>query len=540
MADAHRPSPCRFLERISLGWRFVIGTALTVSLVLGAYTFFQMYRTIERDRDSRRHLLDQFLGSLVEDVQGSRDLATAQARIDRFSQQVLNPMRSSIRLDLVDHADHVVASSDPMVLLRFGEVPENGVPYVHLPVFTPALGGEPGTLAVWIDAPSIAEEVRQRWRGWFTEMALLVATIVASLVIANHVLVTRPLHRLQEGVRQMGHGYLGVLKNVRGAPEWRFLGHEIWRLGSDLEQTVRRLVEAQRRAMYVPGPEGPSCVLPAATPEVVSSGPAETPVPPVPQPPPVPSDAARAGDDYVRRYLADKLRLLETQDPDDPEVQEHARVAWEQDVGMAERLGDMNLRSRLDNAALRVLNREAWDRLSRHFASMTDSPPAWLSLRESEIRAALQEANVTVLDLQRRAKHVAGIWRKMQALDIEADQVQDVFGFRVIVPGTEDCYRALEALHRHFEPQLLSFKDYIARPKANGYRSLHTHVRAVDGPVFEVQIRTAQMHVEADGPDGDAAHWRYKRTGRGRPAVPAIGRGLLGRLFGRRPADSSP
>lgn len=560
MADEKRPAARCILERVTLGWRFAIATAVTVTAVVGAFTLFQLHRDIEKDRQDRLRLLDEFMGTLVDDIESSRDLATAQARIDRFSRQVLNHSRSSVRLDLVDGRDQIIASSDPHVLLRFDKPPATGLPYAHLPVFSPTLGASGGTLAVWADAPTFADEVRRRWRSWIVEMALLVLSVVASLVVANHFLVTRPLGRLQEGVRQMGHGYLGVLKDVRGAPEWRFLGREIWRLGTDLEQTVRRLIEAQRRAMHVPSPDGPTCALPSQVSKGASaaartdglspsnghgdrgSPAASTILAPGSLPGTVTAAAIEDGDtELARSYLRHKLRLLQTQSPEDPEVIEHARVAWEQDVLMAERQGDLGLRSHLDDAALRILDPEAFGRVSRYLASITDSPPAWLGLREDEIRSALDQAGVAVVDLQRRAKHVAGIWRKMQALGISADQVQDVFGFRVIVSGSGDCYRALEALHRRFEPQLLSFKDYIARPKPNGYQSLHTHVRAADGPVFEVQIRTPEMHDQAEGPDGDAAHWRYKKVGRGRQNAKAkTGQGLLGRLFDRSVQRTAP
>jgi hypothetical protein len=542
------PNPSRILERVSLGWRFALVTAVTVATVVGAFSLVQLSRNIDHDSTDRKMLLDEFMGSLVEDIEATRDLATAQARIDRFSRQVLNRARSSVRLDLVDGLGQVVASSDPEVLLRFDKAPSTGVPYAQLPVFSPVLGRDPGTLAVWTDAPSFPDEARRRWRSWFLQMALLVLSVVGSLVVANHFLVARPLHRLQEGLRQMGHGYLGVLKDVQGAPEWRYLGHEIWRLGSDLEQTVRRLVEAQRRAMNVPHPDGVACAFPRHDATALPPGPIAPPLAAAGAQPARPGATGDTGPDdesesqMERTYLMYKLRLLESQSPDDPEVVEHARVTWEQDVLMAERLGDLGLRSRLDDAALRVLNPEAFARVGAYLSSITDSPPAWLGLREHAIRAALGEAGVSIVDLQRRAKHVAGIWRKMQALDIAVDQVQDVFGFRLIMPGTGDCYRALDALHRRFEPQLLSFKDYIARPKPNGYQSLHTHLRASEGPVFEVQLRTPEMHLQADGPDGDAAHWRYKKAGRGatRGALEKVGRGLLGRLFPRSSDGSAP
>lgn len=84
---------------------------------------------------------------------------------------------------------------------------------------------------------------------------------------------------------------------------------------------------------------------------------------------------------------------------------------------------------------------------------------------------------------------------------------RDFLAFRIIVADQDDCYLALNTVHRLFEPEPFRFKDYITAPKANGYRSLHTSVRDRDGLVFEVQIRSVEMHRTAEA--GEAAHWRY-------------------------------
>jgi GTP pyrophosphokinase len=89
------------------------------------------------------------------------------------------------------------------------------------------------------------------------------------------------------------------------------------------------------------------------------------------------------------------------------------------------------------------------------------------------------------------------------------DEIQDLFAFRIIVATETDCYAALGVIHQKYKPVITRFKDYIARPKENGYRSLHTCVIADDGPVFELQIRSIAMDRQAER--GDAAHWVYKK-----------------------------
>lgn len=123
----------------------------------------------------------------------------------------------------------------------------------------------------------------------------------------------------------------------------------------------------------------------------------------------------------------------------------------------------------------------------------------------------LRDAGVAALEIQHRVKHTAGVWRKMREAQLAVDQVHDLFAFRVIVPTEPDCSLALAAGHRGFDPEPFRFKDDIESPKANGYRSLHITVRDPEVRLFEVQIRTREVHDDAER--GGTAHWRY-RVGR--------------------------
>jgi hypothetical protein len=128
------------------------------------------------------------------------------------------------------------------------------------------------------------------------------------------------------------------------------------------------------------------------------------------------------------------------------------------------------------------------------------------------LRSTLDEEGVPCVALARRFKSPAAIWRKMREKDLSVAQVQDWFAVRIVVPTESDCYWALGVVHRAFDPIPGRFDDYVAEPKANGYRGLHTCLRDSDGFTFEVQIRSAAMHREAEG--GSAAHWLYKSAGR--------------------------
>lgn len=111
-------------------------------------------------------------------------------------------------------------------------------------------------------------------------------------------------------------------------------------------------------------------------------------------------------------------------------------------------------------------------------------------------------------EIEARFKHLYSIYRKMQEKDKQFDEIYDVFGLRIIVPTVDDCYKVLGIIHTLWRPKPNRFKDYIAVPKPNGYRSLHTTIFGPEGKLAEFQIRTREMHEESIY--GLSAHWYYK------------------------------
>jgi GTP pyrophosphokinase len=177
---------------------------------------------------------------------------------------------------------------------------------------------------------------------------------------------------------------------------------------------------------------------------------------------------------------------------------------------LANRLGIWQVKWELEDLAFRFLEPERY----RDLARALHEKRLERELRVHQARAALTaELQRLGLDgeVQGRPKHLYSIWKKMQGKGLTLERVFDLKALRVIVPTVDDCYTVLARLHELYEPVPGEFDDYIARPKPNGYQSLHTVVRSADGQTMEVQIRTRAMHEHAE--HGVAAHWAYKEAG---------------------------
>ncbi len=122
----------------------------------------------------------------------------------------------------------------------------------------------------------------------------------------------------------------------------------------------------------------------------------------------------------------------------------------------------------------------------------------------------LEESGIKVLKVYSRVKHYYSLFKKLQNYDMNFDRIYDLVALRIIVADESDCYAALGVIHKYWTPLPGKIKDYIAMPKPNGYRSLHTTVFCENNKIVEVQIRTPQMHEEAE--KGIAAHWHYEAT----------------------------
>ncbi len=221
-----------------------------------------------------------------------------------------------------------------------------------------------------------------------------------------------------------------------------------------------------------------------------------------------------------------------------------AREALHVFAPLANRLGIWQMKWELEDLSFRFLEPETYKEIARLLDEKRIEREVYMEqLRgrlESELRARSISASVSG-----RPKHIYSIVKKMRGKSLGFDQVFDIRALRVIVPSVKDCYAALSWVHAQFESIEEEFDDYIAKPKPNGYQSLHTVVRDESGRAIEIQIRTQAMHDHAE--HGVAAHWAYKEAGtKGYAGVSASGEydakiAVLRQLlaWGRDMADSS-
>ena len=180
---------------------------------------------------------------------------------------------------------------------------------------------------------------------------------------------------------------------------------------------------------------------------------------------------------------------------------------------LANRLGIYQIKWEIEDLSFRFLLPADYQRVARLVDQTRSEREQGVQAARQSLESLLQASGLKA-DVQGRPKHLYSIWKKMQGKSLEFADVLDKRALRVIVDDVTACYAALARVHEAWPPLAGEFADYIARPKANGYQSLHTVVLDSDGRPLEVQIRTRAMHEHAE--HGVAAHWMYKEAGYGK------------------------
>jgi GTP pyrophosphokinase len=184
-------------------------------------------------------------------------------------------------------------------------------------------------------------------------------------------------------------------------------------------------------------------------------------------------------------------------------------------AALANRLGVWQLKWELEDLAFRYLDPDTYADIARALKEKRGERESFLRIVQATLQAELEKQGIRA-EISGRAKHIYSIWRKMQRKDSGLDALYDIRAVRVLVSDVKDCYAALGCVHNLWSYLPGEFDDYIANPKDNDYRSLHTAVVGPEGKTVEVQIRSHEMHRQAEL--GVAAHWRYKEGG-GSPAA---------------------
>jgi GTP pyrophosphokinase len=197
-----------------------------------------------------------------------------------------------------------------------------------------------------------------------------------------------------------------------------------------------------------------------------------------------------------------------------------AQLARDIHAPLANRLGIWQLKWELEDLAFRHLEPEIFQAIARALDEKRGDRERYIERVRRELGQALRAQGIAA-DVAGRPKHITSIWKKMQKKNATIDALYDLRAVRVLVPDVPACYAALGVIHSIWVPIPNRVDDYIARPKRNDYRSLHTAVIGPDGRTLEVQIRTHEMHAQAEL--GVAAHWRYKE-GRSAPADAGLDR----------------
>jgi len=209
-------------------------------------------------------------------------------------------------------------------------------------------------------------------------------------------------------------------------------------------------------------------------------------------------------------YRVQRLRLLAGKDT--PQRQLIAKETLDVFTPLANRLGLGQLKWEMEDLSFRFLEPLTYKRIAKLLEERRDERETYINSAVNEITEML-DANEVKAEVYGRPKHIYSIWKKMTSKQKDFNELFDVRAVRITVDAVADCYSVLGIVHGRWRHITQEFDDYIANPKENGYRSLHTAVYGPLGKPLEIQIRTREMHEFAEF--GVAAHWRYKEGGGG-------------------------
>lgn len=177
-------------------------------------------------------------------------------------------------------------------------------------------------------------------------------------------------------------------------------------------------------------------------------------------------------------------------------------------VPIANRLGLSEIRRKLEDISFSYLFPKRYNWLKKNIKEEYEEREKYLKKFITHLKKILKKERIKAIDINYRAKSYWSTYKKLYAHDMDFGKIHDLLALRIIVDNVESCYKILGIIHKHFMPISEEINDYIAKPKPNGYRSLHTTIFSGEEKITEIQIKTSQMHKEAEY--GICAHWAYK------------------------------
>ena len=209
--------------------------------------------------------------------------------------------------------------------------------------------------------------------------------------------------------------------------------------------------------------------------------------------------------------LADRLHNMRTLEHLAPDRRQRiATETRELYAPLANRFGMANVKAELEDLAFKFLEPEEYQTLAQQVAAKRKTREQMIERLRKPLEHELKRAGIPHYELSGRPKHLWSIYQKMRKRNKPFDEIYDLMAMRVVVATVPECYHVLGLIHHVWTPLQERIKDYIASPKSNGYQSLHTTIFGPGGQLFEIQIRTAEMHRTAEY--GIAAHWLYKAS----------------------------
>lgn len=207
--------------------------------------------------------------------------------------------------------------------------------------------------------------------------------------------------------------------------------------------------------------------------------------------------------------LADRLDNIKTLDA--LPLNEQIKIAQETleiFAPLAHRLGLFKIARELEDCSFKYQNPEAYKKIEKLFENEFKNIEKYLKDIVKYVGRELKNNGANFLEIEYRIKTIYSLWKKLERYNGDLSQIHDILALRIITSTVEDCYKILGIVHKLFTPLPNSFDDYIARPKPNGYQALHTDVYLKNNQIIEIQIKTKEMHENAE--NGIAAHWYYQ------------------------------